>query len=163
VEAIVTLQWPGGRDQSIRVLVVDDYEPWQGFVSTTLEKESELHVVGKASDGLNAVHQAGQLQPDLILLDIGLPTLNGIHAARQIREISSGSKIIFLSENRSVDVVEEALCTGSEGYVVKSDAGSDLLSAVKTVLEGKRFVSPSLAYHVPDALSRNSMETVGLF
>jgi DNA-binding NarL/FixJ family response regulator len=124
--------------------VVDDYEPWHGFVSTTLRKEPELEIIGRAFDGLEAVQQAKQLQPDLILLDIGLPTLNGIEAARQIRQVSPKSKILLISENRSPGIAEQALNTGAGGYVVKSDAASELLPAVKTVLEGKRFASASL-------------------
>src|SRR5215469_1770925 len=127
-----------------RVLVVDDYEPWRRFFSTTLEKEPELQVIGQVSDGLEAVCQAQQLQPDLILLDIGLPTLNGIEAACRIRDVFPTSKILFVSENRSLDIVEKALSTGAGGYVVKSDAGSELLPAVEAVLQGKRFVSASL-------------------
>ena len=73
---------------TIRVLVVDDYEPWRRFVCSTLQKRPELQVVGEVSDGLEAVQQAEQLQPDLIVLDIGLPTMNGIEAARRIREVS---------------------------------------------------------------------------
>jgi DNA-binding NarL/FixJ family response regulator len=84
------------------------------------------------------------MQPDLILLDIGLPSLNGIEAARRIREISPKSKILFVSQNRSPDIAEEALSTGADGYVVKTDGASELLAAVKAVLEGKRFVSASL-------------------
>jgi DNA-binding NarL/FixJ family response regulator len=129
----------------IRVLVVDDYEPWYGFISNTLKDQPELEVVQHVSDGLEAVQQAEQLQPDLILLDIGLPTLNGIEAATRIREVSPTSKILFVSENRSVDIAEKALRTGGGGYVLKSDAGKELLAAIKAVLEGKRFVSASLA------------------
>ena len=129
---------------SIRVLVVDDYGPWRRFACATLLKQPELQVIGEVSDGLEAVQQAQELQPDLIVLDIGLPTLNGIEAARRIREVSLASKILFLSENRSSDIVEEALSTGARGYVVKSDAANDLLPAMKAVLEGKRFVSASL-------------------
>jgi DNA-binding NarL/FixJ family response regulator len=125
--------------------VVDDYEPWRRVVSTTLQKQPTLQVIGEAVDGLEAVQKAQQLQPDLILLDIGLPTLNGIEAARRIRELSPKSKILFLSENRSWDIAEEALRTGAGGYVVKSDAEGELLPAVNAVLGGKRFVSASLA------------------
>jgi DNA-binding NarL/FixJ family response regulator len=132
---------------AIRVLVVDDYEPWHGFISTMLRKEPELQVVGNVSDGLEAVQQAQQLKPDLILLDIGLPTLNGIEAARRIRDLSPTSKILFLSENRSRDLVEEALRTGACGYVVKSDAGKNLLPAVRAILQGKQFISDSLTAH----------------
>jgi DNA-binding NarL/FixJ family response regulator len=124
---------------------VDDYEPWRRVVSTTLQKQPTLQVIGEAVDGLEAVQKAQQLQPDLILLDIGLPTLNGIEAARRIRELSPKSKILFLSENRSWDIAEEALRTGAGGYVVKSDAEGELLPAVNAVLGGKRFVSASLA------------------
>jgi DNA-binding NarL/FixJ family response regulator len=136
---------------SIRVLVVDDYEPWHLFVSKTLKKQSELEIIRYVRDGLAAVQQAEQLQPDLILLDIGLPTLNGIEAATRIREISPASKILFVSENRSVDIAEKALRTGAGGYVVKSDAAGDLLPAIKAVFEGKRFVSASLAGLCPVA------------
>jgi DNA-binding NarL/FixJ family response regulator len=132
---------------SVRVLVVDDNEPWRSFASTTLLKQPELRVIREVSDGLDAVQQAQQLQPDLILLDIGLPTMNGIEAARRIREVSPMSKILFVSENRSPDIVEAALSNGAGGYVVKSDAGSELLPAIKAVLEGKRFISASLAGH----------------
>jgi DNA-binding NarL/FixJ family response regulator len=132
---------------SIRILVVDDYEPWRHFVWTTLQNQPELRVIGEAWDGLEAVQKAQQLKPDLILLDIGLPALNGIEAAGRIREVSPKSRILFVSENRSWDIVEEALRTGGGGYIVKSEAASDLLPAVRAVLRGKRFVSASLARH----------------
>jgi DNA-binding NarL/FixJ family response regulator len=129
----------------IRILVVDDYELWHRFVSTVLGKNPDLKVIGQLSDGLEAVRQAEKLQPDLILLDIGLPKLNGIEAARRIRQVSPNSKILFMSEQRSADIAEEALSTGAGGYVVKSDAAGELLPAIKAVLEGKRFISPGLA------------------
>jgi len=112
-----------------------------------LKKYSGLQVIGEASDGLQAVQKTQELKPDLVLLDIGLPTLNGIEVARRIREVSPTSKILFVSENRSADVAEKAMSMGAHGYVVKSDAGSELLPAVKAVLEGKRFISASLAGH----------------
>lgn len=143
----------------IRVLVVDDYEPWHRFVSNTLKKHPEFDVIQYVCDGLVAVEQAAQLQPDLILLDIGLPTLNGIEAATRIREISPTSKILFVSENRSVDIAEKALRTGSGGYVLKSDAASDLLAGMKAVLEGKRFVSASLAGHFLTAAALSVAQT----
>jgi DNA-binding NarL/FixJ family response regulator len=133
---------------SIRVLVVDDYEPLRHLFVATLGRKPELQVIGELSDGLDAVLRARELQPDLILLDIGLPTLNGIEAARRIREQSPESKILFLSENRSWAIVEEALRTGAGGYVLKSDAGNELLPAVEAVLQGKQFVSSSLSGHL---------------
>jgi DNA-binding NarL/FixJ family response regulator len=130
---------------SIRVLVADDYAPWHRFVYSTLRKQPELQVIGQVSDGVEAVEKAQELQPDLILLDIGLPTLNGIEAARRIRERVPKSKILFVSEHRSPDIVGEALSTAAGGYVLKSDAASELLPAVTAVLEGRRFISSSLA------------------
>jgi DNA-binding NarL/FixJ family response regulator len=131
----------------IRVLVVDDYKPWHQFISTTLEKEPGFEIVARLSNGPQAVQQAEHLRPDLVLLDIGLPTLNGIEVARRLRTISPASKILFVSENRSPDVAQEALGTGAGGYVLKSEAASELLTAVKAVLAGKRFISNALAKH----------------
>src|SRR5215469_99037 len=106
----------------IRTLVVDDYEPWRRFVRSMLQKLVEVKIIGEAADGMQAVQQAQQLQPDLIVLDVGLPTLNGIEAARQIRTLSPSSKVLLLTENRSSEIVEEAIRAGGIGYVVKSDA-----------------------------------------
>jgi DNA-binding NarL/FixJ family response regulator len=128
-----------------RIVAVDDYEPFRRFVASTLAQQPELQIIGHAADGLEAARKAEELQPDLILLDIGLPILNGIEAARRIRVLSPKSKIVFLSENRSLDIIEEALRTGAAGYVLKSDAGRDLLPAVEAVLRGIQFVSASLS------------------
>lgn len=132
----------------LRILIVDDFEPWRYFVSSTLSKQVDLQNLLEASDGLEAVHQAEDLRPDLILLDIGLPRLNGIKAARRIRDLSPNSKILFLSEETSPDVAEAALEAGGAGYVVKSDAGRELLPAVRALSEGKRYVSARLVGRV---------------
>jgi len=129
----------------IRVLVVEDFEPFRRSLASILQQRAELQIIYEVSDGLEAVQNAEELQPDLVLLDIGLPKLNGIEAARRIRELSPKSRILFVSENRSWDIAEEALRTGAGGYVVKSDAAGELLPAVNAVLRGKRFVSASLA------------------
>jgi DNA-binding NarL/FixJ family response regulator len=160
LEETLTLQKAGGTGKSVRVLVVEDYEPWRRYFSTALQKDPELQVIGEVSDGLEAVQKAEELQPDLILLDIGLPTLNGIEAARRVREVSPTSKIVFVSENRSPDIAQEALGTGAGGYVVKSDARSELLPAVKAVLEGKRFISASLAGHFLVTTALSTTQTV---
>ncbi len=116
---------------SVRVLVVEDHELFRRFVCSTLGERSELQIIGEASDGLEAVRKAEELHPDLILLDIGLPSLNGIEAARRIHKLSPESKILFVSQESSVDVVREALGTGASGYVVKTDAGRELLEGVR--------------------------------
>src|SRR5580658_3329914 len=130
---------------SVRVLVVEDFEPFRRFVCSRVGDSSELQVICEVSDGLEAVQKAEELHPDLILLDIGLPNLNGIEAARRIRKLSPQSKILFVSQESSADVIEEALSLGAMGYVVKIQAGSELLAAVETVLQGKQFVSKGLA------------------
>ena len=135
---------------SIRVLVVDDYEPFRRFVCSTLRKRPALRIVGEASDGVAAVQQAEALNPDLILLDVGLPRLNGLQAAREIRKLFPDSKIIFVSQESSPDVVQEALSLGARGYVAKTRAASDLLAAVDAVLEGRLFVGSGLTTSDPD-------------
>jgi DNA-binding NarL/FixJ family response regulator len=132
----------GNRSGSfIRVLVVDDNEPFRRFVRATLSPKPELEIIGEASDGLEAVQKALELQPALIVLDIGLPGLNGIEAARRIRKLSPQSTILFLSQESSPEIVREALCLGALGYVIKAHAARDLLIAVETVLGNKQFVS----------------------
>ena len=129
--------------------MVDDYEPFRQFVCSTLGKIPGLRIVGEASDGVEAVRKAEELQPDLILLDVGLPSLSGIEAARRIRKLSPKSKILFVSQASSADVVQEALRSGALGYVAKTQAGIDLLAAVEAICQGERFVSAGLAGHVP--------------
>jgi DNA-binding NarL/FixJ family response regulator len=137
---------------TVRVLAVEDYKPFRRFVCSTLEERPELQVVGEAADGLEAVQKAEELKPDLIVLDIGLPTLNGIEAARRIRKLSPESKILFVSQESSADVVQEALSLGALGYVVKTHAGSELLAAVEAVRQGRQFVSSGLSgYQFTDA------------
>jgi DNA-binding NarL/FixJ family response regulator len=139
----------GGKlgTSSSRVLVVEDSEPFRKFVCSALGKRPELQIVGEASDGLEAVQKAEELQPDLIVLDIGLPSLNGIEVARRIRTLSRQSRILFVSQETSTDMVEAALATGARGYVLKTDAGRELLEAVDGVLRGDQFVSRRFSGH----------------
>ena len=137
----------GACMSSVRVLVVEDYEPFRRFICSTLGERPELRVICSVSDGLEAVQKAEELQPDLILLDIGLPKLNGIEAARRIRKASPESKILFLSQETSADVVQEAFKLGALGFVVKAHAGSELLAAVESVRRGRQFVGSGLAGH----------------
>ena len=132
---------------SSRVLVVDDHEPFRRFICSKLVDRPELQIVGEIYNGFDAVQKAEELQPDLIVLDIGLPTLNGIEGARRIRKVSPESKILFLSQESSADVVQGALGTGAHGYVVKMDAGSELLEAVDAVLRGEMFVGSRFSVH----------------
>ena len=129
----------------VKVLVVDDHEPFRRFVFSILGEMPELQIIGEASDGLEAIQKAEDLRPDLILLDVGMPILNGIEAARRIRPLVQESKIVFVSQESSDDVLQEAFRLGAWGYVVKTDAGSELLAAVNAVLRGEKFSSTRLA------------------
>jgi DNA-binding NarL/FixJ family response regulator len=135
----------GLKTPLVRVLVVDDFDPWQGFIIQLLRQQPHVRIIGFASDGLEAVQKAKEFQPDLILLDVGLPNLNGIEAARQIRKLVSKAKIIFLSSDPDPDVVRTAIFAGGHGYVLKSDAEGALLPAIEAVLLGKQYVSRSLS------------------
>jgi DNA-binding NarL/FixJ family response regulator len=132
---------------SLRVLVVDDYEPFRRFVCSTLRKISELQIVGEASDGLEAVRKADELQPDLIVLDIGLPTLNGIEVIRRLRKLCPKCKVLVVSQQSSADVMQEVFSLGGLGYVVKANAGSELLPAVAAVRQGIQFINSGLSAH----------------
>jgi DNA-binding NarL/FixJ family response regulator len=146
---------------SVRALVVDDFELFRRFVASVLQELPTVQMICEASDGLEAVQKAEELQPDFIVLDIGLPKLNGLEAARQIRQLSPNSKILFLSQESSADVVQEALGLGAFAYVVKSDAGSELLTSVNAVLRGEKFVSGRFAGRdsaaISDAPGRESL------
>ena len=129
---------------SIRVLVVDDNEPFRRSICSQLESRPDLHVVGEASDGLEAVEKAEVLKPDLILLDIGLPGLNGIEAAQRISRLIPTATILFVSQISDADVVQKALSNGAKGYVWKQNAAIDLMLAIETVLRGANFVSSGI-------------------
>lgn len=127
--------------------MVEDHDLWRDLIAEILQEHSELRVIGKLSDGLEAVRTAQELQPDLILLDIGLPLLNGIEAARRIRNLCPKSAILFVSQLPFADVAQEVINTGARGYVVKTDAGRELLTAVSAVLRGEWFVSTKCVEH----------------
>jgi CheY-like chemotaxis protein len=146
---------------SIRVLVVDDVEAFRRFICSTLHDKLKLRTIFEASDGVEAIEQAQALQPDLIVLDIGLPKLNGIEAARRIRDVSPQSKILFVSQESSLEIVQAAFSVGASGYVVKTDAGRELPTAVKAVLRGEKVVGIRFVGHAligpSDARTRGSV------
>ena len=127
------------QDGHIRVLLVDDHEPFRRYVSSMLQEQTNIQIIGEAEDELQAVRQAKDLQPDLILLDIGLPGIDGIEVARQIGGIARKARIIFLTQESSPEVVQEAFDLGAWGYITKAQAGAELLPAVQVVSRGERF------------------------
>jgi DNA-binding NarL/FixJ family response regulator len=123
------------------VLLAEDHAAFRRILSSILQNRPNTRIVCEVADGLEAVARASELRPDLILLDIGLPHFDGLEAARHIRELSPQSKVLFVTQESSAEIVAEALRVGAKGYVVKSDAGSELLIAVESVLRGEWFLS----------------------
>ena len=128
-------------EDSVRIVIVEDFEPFRKLIRTLLQAQPRFHIVAEVADGQEAVQKATELKPCLILLDIGLPSLNGLDAARLIRERSPNSKILFVSQESSSDIINEALRLGACGFVRKARVGADLLPAVQAVLLGGNFVS----------------------
>ena len=133
------------RMSVVRILVVDDVEDWRRWVASVLRAEP-FEIIGEASDGLEAVQLVGQMQPTVVLLDIGLPRLNGIEAGVRIRRVAPDAKILYVSQESDSDTVRAALQLGGSGYVLKSDAARELVEAIHTIVRGKKFVSSG----VPD-------------
>jgi len=129
---------------SFTVLVVDDFPGFRACVCSMLQG-TEFQVVGQAVDGLEAVQKARDCQPDLILLDIGLPRLNGLEAARRISVEASRSKVLVVSQDEDSDVVKAVFSSGACGYLLKSAMGKELLPALASVLRGETFLSGRLA------------------
>jgi DNA-binding NarL/FixJ family response regulator len=133
---------------SLNTLVVEDLENFRRFLCTTLEEKTPCVVIGEASDGLEAVKKAEELQPDLVLLDLGLPKLNGMEVARRIRQLAPNSKILIVSQDSGVQVVLGAMRLGVRGYLCKSDV-DELSIGVEALVNGAQFVSSRLRHLFP--------------
>lgn len=132
-----------------RVLVVDDFERWRIAICSILAEDADFEVIGESPDGLDAVRKSGELFPDLVLMDIGLPGLSGLDAARQILEVSPRTKILFLSAAHVLEVIREALTIGA-GFILKADASQNLLAIAKSIVRNEPFVRFSVLDDIPD-------------
>jgi DNA-binding NarL/FixJ family response regulator len=128
----------------VRVLVVDDYAPFRQFVCSMLKGKAGLEVVGEAAHGLEAIRKAEELRPDLVILDLALPGLNGIQVARRLRQLFCECKIVVVTQESSAEVVQETLRVGALGYVLKVHAGSELLLAIDAVCQDRQFLGKGL-------------------
>jgi CheY-like chemotaxis protein len=132
----------------LKILVVEDHARFRQRICAALLRRAEFQTV-EAADGLEGVRKAEELQPDLILLDINMPKMNGFEAAKQIRRLAPRARLLFMSQESSPDVVRQALGLGAHGYIHKISVATDLRPAIDAVLAGQRFVSRSLAFTGP--------------
>ena len=124
----------------VRIVVVDDFEPWRRSIVSLIEEDPAFEVISEAGDGAEGVRMCCELRPDLVILDVGLPKVNGLEAARQIREVSPDTKILFVSANQSREVIREALRIGAAGFILKKQALRELLRAVRAVVVDEDFL-----------------------
>jgi DNA-binding NarL/FixJ family response regulator len=136
------------QNARIRILVVDDHEVVRRHLCRVIQSQPDMEVVSEAGDGKHAIESASELHPDVILLDIGLPGLDGFTTARHIRSVAPTSEILFVSQHDTTQMVREALRAGARGYVVKVDALNELVPAVHAVSEKKQYISARLADHL---------------
>jgi DNA-binding NarL/FixJ family response regulator len=128
----------------VRVLLVDDFDKFRKFTLLTLDASPDIEVVGEAATGAEAMGAAELLEPDLVLLDISLPDMNGFEVAKRIHQVSPDSRIIFVSANNSRMIALAALSDGAMGFVSKQNARDELLHAIQAVMQGKQFLSQNL-------------------
>src|ERR1035438_8800310 len=131
--------------RKIRILLADDHKLMRSGLRVLLEQQSGLSVAGEASDGREALSLSGSLKPDVLVMDVGMPNLNGIEAASQISQSHPEISIVMLSMHADESYVLRALKAGAKGYLLKDSAESDLIRAVHAVAEGKSFFSPAVS------------------
>jgi DNA-binding NarL/FixJ family response regulator len=131
-----------------RILVVEDSEDWRKLIVCLLREVPAFEIVGEALDGVHAIQMAGKMQPTVVLLDIGLPRLNGIQAGACILKVAPGAKIIFVSQEFDRDLIDAAMEIGAYGFVLKSDAGEALIPAIRAVTRDQKFMSDELVRHL---------------
>jgi DNA-binding NarL/FixJ family response regulator len=142
----------------LRILLADDHEVVRRGTRVLLESQPGWEVIGEAVTGREAVSKAEKLKPDIAILDVGMPELNGLEAARQIRAAVPECEVLVLSMHESEDIVREVLKAGARGYVLKSDAGLDLVAAVRSLRAHKPFFTSAVARMVLDGYVRNVSE-----
>lgn len=143
-------------ESNLGILVVEDFEPLRRLIFHKLKNELHLNNILGAIDGEEGARLAEELKPDLVILDVGLPKLNGLQVAERIRKSAPRSKILFVSQESSEEVVEEAFRVGGTGYVLKIDMGTELATAIAKVLRDEKYLSRSLAGCEVASLLRSS-------
>ncbi len=129
----------------IRVVLADDHRMMREGIRALLEREDDIEVVGEAADGREAVRLTTQLCPDVVVMDVSMPLLNGIEATRQIRRDCPGARVLTLTVHETKDYVAQLLAAGASGYIIKRAGGDELVSAIRAVQRGEAFLHPSIA------------------
>jgi DNA-binding NarL/FixJ family response regulator len=134
----------------LKLLLADDHEIVRQGLRSMLEAQRDCQVVGEAADGRQAVAMTKELNPDVVILDIGMPSLNGLEATRQILKMRPQTKVLILTMHESDSVIREVLDAGARGYILKTDAGRDLVSAVESLRRNKTFFTSRVAQMILD-------------
>jgi two-component system response regulator NreC len=148
--------------KTIRVVLADDHRMMREGIRALLERQKDIEVVGEAADGREAVRLATQLSPDMVVMDVSMPLLNGIEATRQIRRDCPDVSVLILTVHESEEYVAQLLAAGADGYIIKRAAGDELISAIRAVNQGEAFLYPSVARVVIEDYVRRLKEGEGL-
>ncbi len=132
-------------EQRIRILIADDHSLMRQGLKQILEIEKEFEIIGLATDGIDAINKCLELKPDIILLDINMPNMNGIQTLRRIKDMGLNTKVIMLTIHDDREYLFETINIGAEGYVLKDAEASSLIKAIKDVFSGESYIHPSLA------------------
>ncbi|MGB9673940.1 MAG: response regulator [Anaerolineales bacterium] len=141
--------------KKIRVLLADDHAVLRAGIRALLETQPDLEVIGEASEGKMAIQRVRELQPDVIIMDIGMPGLDGLAATRQILSINPKMRILFLTQHENKEYILSAMKLGAAGYVLKRAEGDELVTAIRTVFSGGTFLDPAVANTLVDEVNRD--------
>jgi DNA-binding NarL/FixJ family response regulator len=136
---------PMPLDRMYRIVVAEDHTILRDGLKALLTSQPDLQVVGEASDGREAVRCAEELHPDLMLLDLSMPRFNGLEALKEIKRLSPATKVVVLTVHKTEDYVFTALQAGADGYVLKDSTSTELMIAIRAILNGERFLAPAVA------------------
>ena len=138
-------------NKPIKILLADDHTIVRQGLARLLEDQTDLRVVGEATDGRMALEKATELKPDIVIMDIAMPLMNGIEAAKRIRKQLPETKILILSMYSHEHYIHQLLETGISGYLLKDSSGRDIISAIKAAMKGETFLSPSISKKVVES------------
>ncbi len=158
MQGVICLKSNQGFETVIRVLVVDDHAILRDGICSLLAQQEEIKVVGEAENGRQALEQVARLQPDIVLMDIAMPEMNGLEATRHITRAYPQIKVLILTQHDNREYIDPLLHAGASGYVLKRSGGRELVSALRQVYEQGAFLEPSVTRQVLQSYSANGIE-----